>query len=186
MRLAIADPPYPPAPGGRPRASRWYGSQAHTLGPGSYAADEHTAADEWDDPARHRHLIEELAATYDGWAIATAGDSVDVYRPLPLGTRVMIWVKPNAMPGPARIHNRWEAVLLYPPAGRRSSRNGGGVVSDVLVAPKRNGGFAGAKPSEWTRWVLDALGYDPEIDTVDDLFPGSGSVTKAIAQGVLA
>jgi hypothetical protein len=33
--------------------------------------------------------------------------------------------------------------------------------------------------------VLDALGYDAETDTVDDLFPGSGSVSAAVAQGVL-
>jgi DNA modification methylase len=30
-------------------------------------------------------------------------------------------------------------------------------------------------------WVLDALGYE-EGDTVDDLFPGSGAVSAAIAQ----
>jgi hypothetical protein len=29
------------------------------------------------------------------------------------------------------------------------------------------------------------LGYDPETDTVDDLFHGSGSVAAEIAQGVL-
>jgi hypothetical protein len=186
MKLAIADPPYPPSSCGRPRASRWYGSKAHTLGPHSYAADFHPEADDWDEPARHRHLIEMLDAAYDGWAIATAADSGDVYKPLPEGTRVMVWVKPNAMPGPAYIHNRYELVLLHPPVGRRSSRRGRGVVSDVLIAPKRNDGFAGAKPVEWTRWVLDAMSYDAETDTVDDLFHGSGAVEAALAQGVLA
>jgi hypothetical protein len=29
------------------------------------------------------------------------------------------------------------------------------------------------------------LGYDPETDTVDDLFHGSGAVAREIAQGVL-
>jgi hypothetical protein len=37
----------------------------------------------------------------------------------------------------------------------------------------------------WTRWILDALGYDAEVDTVDDLFPGTGAVTAAVSQGVL-
>jgi hypothetical protein len=46
-------------------------------------------------------------------------------------------------------------------------------------------GFAGAKPRAWTRWVLDMLGYDPDEDTVDDLFHGSGAVAAEIAQGVL-
>lgn len=185
MRLAIADPPYPPSAGGMPRASRWYGNRAHTLGPGSHAADFHPEAGDWDAPERHRALIEELHAEYDGWAIATAADSVDVYKPLPDGCRVMVWVKPNAMPGPARIHNKREVVIVYPPIGRRSSRGGIGCVPDVLIAGKRNDGFAGAKPAEWTRWVLDALSYDPDTDTVDDLFHGSGAVIAATAQGQL-
>ncbi len=55
------------------------------------------------------------------------------------------------------------------------------MVSDVLVCPQR-GGFIGAKPTEWTAWVLDCLSYDPDADTVADLFPGSGAVTDAVAQ----
>jgi hypothetical protein len=48
-------------------------------------------------------------------------------------------------------------------------------------------GFVGAKPPAWTRWVLDALGYDPERDEVVDLFNGSGAVAGALAEaaGVL-
>lgn len=41
------------------------------------------------------------------------------------------------------------------------------------------------KPAAWTRWVLDALGYDPAVDEVHDLFPGSGAVTAA-ADGMLS
>lgn len=46
--------------------------------------------------------------------------------------------------------------------------------------------FIGAKPQAWVEWVLDALGYDPTADTVDDLFPGSGAVGAALAQGRIA
>lgn len=125
--------------------------------------------------------MEQLLDEYDGFAIATAANGLEAYGPLPKVMRVMVWVKPNAMPGPARIHNKWEAVLLYPPAGRRSSRGGVGCVPDVLIEPKRNDGFAGMKPPAWTRWVLDALSYDPATDTVADLFNGSGAVARAIA-----
>lgn len=45
--------------------------------------------------------------------------------------------------------------------------------------------LAGAKPAAWTRWVLDCLDYDPEVDELHDLFPGSGMVAAAAAQGVL-
>jgi hypothetical protein len=58
------------------------------------------------------------------------------------------------------------------------------MVSDVLTANPA-GGFVGAKPPAWTHWVLDALGYDAAADTVADLFPGSGGVARAIAQGRL-
>lgn len=117
MRLCIADPPYPPSirANKRPRASRWYGHNADTLGRGCFAADSHPNAAAWDNPARHRQLLERLLEEFDGFAIATSSDGIDAYRPLPDVLRIMVWVKPNAMPSPARIHNKWEAVLLYPP-----------------------------------------------------------------------
>ncbi len=185
MRLAIADPPYPPlvATGGtKQRASRWYGDQQR--GVKDRPADVHADAVKWDDPAEHRGLLESLLDGYDGFAVATSADGLAVYHPLPLAARVLVWVKPNAQPGSHRIGSRWEAVILYPPVGRRSNRNGAGMVSDVLVCPQR-GGFIGAKPPEWTTWVLDCLSYDAETDTVDDLFPGSGAVAAAVAQGRL-
>ena len=93
----------------------------------------------------------------------------------------MVWHKPNGMPTGSRIGSTWEAVLVYPPATRRSLR-GSGYVRDVLRCAPPASGFAGAKPAAWTRWVLDALGYDQDQDTVVDLFPGSGAVGRAAAQ----
>jgi hypothetical protein len=179
--LAIADPPYPPAIYRErtvPRASRWYGQnqQSATDRP----ADAHPDAAEWDDPARHRALMAELTDTYDGWALATPPDGLEVYRPLPPGAHVAVWVKLNSIPGPARIRSCWEAVIVYP--ARRSSR-GIGVVPDVLVCGQ-GGRFAGAKPARWTRWILAMMGHDP-TDTVADLFPGSGEVTAELNQGRL-
>lgn len=180
MRLAIADPPYPPfvGVGGRKnRASRWYGEGQRSRK--DRPADRHEGAHEWDDPARHRALIDQLCDEFDGWAIATSADGISVYAPLPLPCRVMVWVKPNAIPGSHRIRSLWEAVIVYPPEGRR--RNVGvGMTPDVLTCPAPRRGFSGAKPHEWTQWVLDALTYDPTTDVVVDMFPGSGSVTEAI------
>lgn len=180
MRLAIADPPYPPfvgAGGRKNRASRWYGDgqRSQTDRP----ADFHADAAEWDAPYRHHKLLLDLSREYDGFAIATSADGLEAYRPFKPEIRVLAWVKPNAQPGSHRLLSMWEAVILYPPAGRRSNRGGVGAVSDVLVAPAPRG-FRGAKPPEWTEWVLAALTYDPDTDTVDDLFPGSGAVTKSV------
>lgn len=193
MRLAIADPPYPPnllstSHGGQPRASRWYSTRPGTRRPyGSRyrVADHHEDAEQYDDPATHRALLEHLVHNYDGWALASSWDGPHtVYAPLPRGTRVMIWHRTNAMPSGARIISRYETVMLYPPAARRAKAACLGV-PDVLTTSVPASGFAGSKPPAWTRWVLDALGYDPDADTVDDLFPGSGAVGREVAQSII-
>lgn len=194
MKLAIADPPYPPnllaskrATGHGPplRASRWYGGKPPNrhLQP----ADCHPGASDWDREERHRELLDHLVRDYDGWAIATTPDAVaaGVYAPLPYGTKVMAWIKPRSMPTGARISSSWEAVIVLAPEGRRARSAAVRGVRDYLVASPPGLGFAGAKPSSWTRWVLDALGYDQDTDTVADLFPGSGAVSAEVAQGIL-
>ncbi len=130
-------------------------------------------------------MLLQLDKEYDGWAIATAHDGLPCYGELPRGARVMIWHKTNAPATASRIQNVWEPVIVRPPTERLSSRLMGGQVPDLLTASAPRLGFAGAKPEAWTRWVLDAMGYDAETDSVDDLFPGSGAVSNAIAQGVL-
>ena len=180
MKLVIADPPYPPfvGSGGRKnRASRWYGyGQRSTK---DKPSDRHPDAAEWDSPARHRRLLEELTDTADGWAIATSPDGLAAYGTLPVGTRIMVWVKPNAIPGAHRLRSNWEPVILYPPVGRRSNRTPRGIMSDVHTAPYPRG-FIGAKPESWTHWILDAFLFDRQSDEVIDMFPGSGRVSAAV------
>lgn len=198
MRLAIADPPYPPqyaerydTADGRPRitirsrARRYYGDGARSSK--ETPADFHQSAGEWDDPARHRRLLEELLDEFDGWAIATTMDGLDHYRPLPIPARILIWHRPNSTPTPNQlIRNNLEAVIVYPPRGRRGRVPGRMPVPDLLTTPVHTlSGFPGAKPPAWTRWVLDALAYHPDTDELVDLFPGSGAVTHAAAAAVL-
>jgi hypothetical protein len=193
MKLAIADPPYPPhratrrdRPGGperlvvRSRARRWYGDGTRAMN--DRAADYHERAGEWDAAATHWALLEDLLDNYDGWAIATSMDGLDYYRPLPVPTTTMIWHKPNSHDGEGRVRATLEAVIVRIPEARRARR--GHQVEPFLCAGVQ-AGFPGRKPEAWTRWVLDALGYDPAVDDLVDLFPGSGSVAAAAAQGVL-
>ncbi len=180
LKLCIADPPYPPmfGSGGRKnRASRWYGDKQRAAS--DRPSDNHRAAAEWDEPKRHLELLDQLMTGYDGWALATSVDGMAAYGALPTACKVMAWIKPNAQPGSHRIAARWEPVIVYPPVGRRSNRNGRGMVSNVLTAPVP-GKFIGAKPEAWTHWVLDALTYDPSTDHVEDLFRGSGMVSAAV------
>lgn len=81
--------------------------------------------------------------------------------------------------------NNYEPVIVRIPEGRRAAKGCTVFPRDSVTISRLNNGFPGAKPPAWTRWVLDMLGYDPETDTVDDLFKGSGSVAAEIAQGVL-
>jgi hypothetical protein len=98
----------------------------------------------------------------------------------------MIWRKLTATRGGGRIAVTLEAVIVYPHHTRRGRAGELGQVSDFLQCePPQKARFPGAKPPQWTRWVLDALGYDQATDTVADLFPGSGHVTNEINQGVL-
>jgi hypothetical protein len=132
----------------------------------------------------HANLLADLLEHFDGFALATTPDGLAYYGPLRPDLRVLAWVRPNGMPGGSRLVGRWEAVIVRVPRGR-VGRAAGGSVSDVLVCGHGRGGFAGAKPAEWTRWVLDVLGYDADTDQLVDLFPGSGAVSAEAAQAVL-
>ncbi|WP_053353925.1 hypothetical protein [Leucobacter musarum] len=59
------------------------------------------------------------------------------------------------------------------------------MVDNVLTAGITPGGFSGRKPEAWTHWVLTMLGYDPAVDDLTDIFPGSGAVTAAAATYVV-
>ena len=182
MRLAIADPPYPPfigAGGMKARASRWYGDGQRSRK--DRPADNHPEAALWDRPERHRQLLIDLLRDYDGFAIATSLDGLSAYGDLPSAARIAIWHRSNANPGAHRIRTTCECVIVLPPAGRRSNRGGVGMVSDHLSCPVPRGGFTGRKPDAWVDWVLDMLTWQ-NGDSVDDLFPGSGQVSAAIAK----
>lgn len=184
MRLAIADPPY------LGRAHRWYGGgrgpgrDRRQTGRNGKQPEPHPNVKKWDKPETHIALLADLARSYDGWAMSCASDSLTTLLPTaPPDVTVGIWHRTNAIPGGGRILRSWEPVLFYVPRTRRN-RSQGLMTRDVLTAPVRQQGFLGSKPPEWTRWVLAVLGYDPGIDDLDDLFPGSGAVTAA-ADGLL-
>ena len=185
MRLCIADPPY------LGKAEMFYGERktkdfnvGGKINP-TTKADVHPDATRWDDPSTHEAMVRDLTANYDGWAIALLPDNLTSYLAwVPQRTRIAVWHDPRVMPTGAHPRRRWEAVLVHTPVGRRRTSDVSTPVGDVLTCVHPNGSFAGAKPPQWTRWVLDMLGYDAETDTVDDLFPGSGAVAAEVAQGV--
>ena len=163
VRLVYADPPY--------------------VGRASYY--DHPDAGRWNDPAAHVELMAELDARFDGWALSCSAPSLrDLLPGAPARARVAAWVKPFAAYKPnIRVAYTWEPVLFVP--GRDSSADGAPVTRDHLAAPiTLRRGLIGAKPAAFCAWILNLLGY-VEGDDVTDLFPGSGSMGRAVNQGRL-
>jgi hypothetical protein len=150
MRVAYADPPYPG------QARKRYGTKE----------------------VDHRALLKKLA-TFDGWALSTSARALRAVLPLcPPDVRVASWVKlQHGNPRTRGIHNVWEAVIVKP------ARNLQPGVPDSLVAAAARGGeeadqLVGRKPIAFTAWLFGLLGTVAG-DTFEDLFPGTGAVSRA-------
>lgn len=165
MRFAYADPPY--------------------HGCGKLYAHLHNEAHIWDDKQSHLDLVQRLVTDYpDGWALSCNPKDLAWLLPAcPTTTRVCAWVKTYHQIRPqVSVQYAWEPVLLY---GGRKIKNRKPQVRDWTTgSTSRQTGTPGSKPDYFNRWVLLLLGYQ-HGDTLDDLFPGSGSMKKQLQQGVL-
>jgi hypothetical protein len=171
VRFAYADPPY--------------------LGQGaSRYGHLHPDAAVWDDPATHTALVERLEVEYpDGWAISLTPQPEAVMAYVGPGRELAVWHRRGWMTSrpQMRISFCFELVL-YRTAVPNMKKNGP-MVANVFTLGGQNwqlgkqaGTHTGTKPEEFCHWVLDLLGYNPETDQIDDLFPGEGSMTRAAAQ----
>ena len=124
--------------------------------------------------ARHRFL----RATGPAGPVA-GGRLLRLARP---GVRVAAWhrgERPNASRWPLHA---WEPVIYS--GGRQvigdrlQPRCVDSMVCGVAPLTTLPGRVIGAKPAPVCRWIFDQLGARPD-DTLDDLFPGSGAVTRA-------
>lgn len=167
MRFAYADPPY--------------------LGCCGKFYEHYHGADGrcWDDLETHALLVARLEDEYpDGWALSLTSGSLRSILPLcPETVRVAAWVKPfHAYKKGVRPAYAWEPVIFH--RGRQIAiappKGGAAVTPKDFVAANitLRRGFTGAKPVEFTYWLLDLLGVEPD-DEFHDLFPGSGAVTAA-------
>ena len=158
-RLAYADPPYP--------------GQAKRYAPGV--------------EVDHAALIERLEG-FDGWALSTSAAALlDVWNLCPRA-RCGAWLKTFAPNGWARVRYSWEPLLFVTDRRGLAPGERSTVWDGLVCAPDlgrrhwqevgRKGG--GAKPRVFVEWVLELLEVGPD-DTLEDLFPGSGAVARAVA-----
>ena len=161
MRFAYADPPY--------------------IG----QAKKHYQSEEVD----HATLIGLLVRWFpDGWALSCSSPSLKEILPLcPPDVRVMAWVKPFCSFKPnVGVAYAWEPVIVR--GGRKRTREQATVRDFVSANITLRRGLSGAKPERFGLWLCEVLNMD-RGDTLEDLYPGTGAVTKAWekyqAQGVL-
>jgi hypothetical protein len=159
MRFAYADPPYPKL------ARRYYGDHR-----------------DFDGEVDHAKLVERLIADYpDGWALSTSAAATrDVWALCPDGTRLHVWVNgPRKVKSYQALH-AYESLFVF--GGRPRREPVVEDLSDVLQWGGRQhshpGALPGMKPARFCEWVFQLLGAT-HGDTLDDLFPGSGAVSRA-------
>lgn len=162
MRMAYADPPY--------------------LGCGAkhYGALHENASDA-DELDWHRDLIRRLESEFsDGWALSLHTPSLgEMQRLCSTPVRVGAWVKPFASfkPGVNPAY-AWEPLLFG--GGRKRTRAQPTVRDWIAENITLKKGLSGAKPPRVCRWILSFLNFDPETDSLEDIFPGTGVMGREV------
>ena len=157
-------------------------------------ARKHYSHDERCAEVDHVALIRGLTH-YDGWALSLSSPSLEEIMHIcrrEVGqdvVRVGGWLKPFASFKPGvNPGYTWEPVVFVPGPRKRprtepTTRDW--VEAEDIDAVKANitlkRGLAGAKPESFCRWLPDLLGMTP-ADSFDDLFPGTGVVTRVWEQ----
>lgn len=159
MKFAYADPPY------------------YTMGKKMYGS-LHPEASIWDEKETHIALIDRLITEYpDGWAMSCNPANLHWLLANRGNIRVCAWTKTFHQIRGTTNQYAWEAVLLY---GGRKDNKRKPMVRDWLSCPiAMKKGLQGAKPDAFNNWILDLLNIQ-NGDVLDDLFSGTGSMSKAL------
>lgn len=130
----------------------------------------------------HALLVERLQDEFDGWVLHASATPTSIATLAPLiegtGARWCSWVKGfAAFKRNVPVAYAWEPVLIKP--ARKPVVSKRLVMRDWIqesITLRR--GLTGAKPEAVCHWAFELVGARPE-DELNDLFIGSGAVTKA-------
>jgi hypothetical protein len=105
----------------------------------------------------------------------------------PDDVRVSAWVKPfHVFKKGVRPAYAWEPVLFRggrnqghppPPKGGKATTPRDWHSANITLRK----GLTGTKPESVCRWILDLLGFQPN-DELDDLFPGTGVMSRVVSE----
>lgn len=160
MKLGYADPPYPGC------------------------ADLYRDHPDYAGEVNHVALVEQLEDSFAGWVLHTSATPAAIALLAPLvvktGARWGSWVKGfAAFKRNVSVAYAWEPVIIK--AARKPVVSKRLVMRDWIecsITLKR--GLTGAKPEAVCHWAFELLGARPD-DQLEDLFPGTGAVSKAWA-----
>jgi len=167
MKLGYADPPY--------------------LGCGKLYAEHHPQALDWDDPATHERLVEQLQDEFDGWVLHMSATpaSIGLYGRLVEtidGARWCSWRKGfAAFKRNVPVGYAWEPVVikaLRKPVVSKRLVMRDWIDTDIQQSITLKRGLTGAKPEAVCHWAFEIAAARPD-DELTDLFPGTGAVSKA-------
>jgi hypothetical protein len=163
VRIGYADPPYVG------QSKKHYGNHP-----------------DYDGEVDQAQLIARLESDYDAWVLHLSTPSLRDLLPLTprdRQVRTLVWVKPFAVWKPnVPVSYAWEPIIV-----RTLRDKGAPTVRDYISEPIRLGPdedgarVPGAKPKAVCFWIFDVIGASP-TDDLDDIFPGSGAVTRAWQQ----
>jgi hypothetical protein len=126
----------------------------------------------------HNELLARLQQ-YDGFALSCSSTTLRTILMLPNcppNIRIASWVKPYSRWHPGVYPNySWEPVLFMP--ARKHDRNYKTVQDHLVFSNNQSVEILGQKPRAVCFWIfklLDAL----YCDKLEDLFPGSGQVSR--------
>ncbi len=130
----------------------------------------------------HKELLLRLNNNYDGWALSSHVPGLwDLIPMIPREwkCRIAVWCKPNTR------HNCNYPIYAWEPLIFKNGRNKRQAIKDYMVLPlniqstkEKHNIFIGKKPDEFCYWLFELLGMTAD-DEFDDLFPGTGRVTRA-------
>ena len=128
-------------------------------------------------------LVERLQSEFDGWVLHAAATprSMAVLDPLveTTGARWCTWVKGfAAFKKNVPVGYAWEPVIIKPARKPVVSKRMTPMRDWIQESITLKRGLTGAKPEKVCHWAFELVAARP-TDVLDDLFPGTGAVTRA-------